>query len=247
MPEITDLLASAAREGSNGPDLVRVSRRAAVLRRRQRVGRSAGALGLALVAVVLFRSVGAGTQALEQIPADRAPHPTQTSFPVPEPSPPGAFDLGHPTASPGPSSSGGTSNPTAAAPGPAQAPGRQPTSSPPPSAPAGSYPPATSCSVSTTALAPEQTATCRFTATARGGYEILGSAFVRPGSTVDPVAYIEVFRDGRTTRYDPFSSRTVCRSNIIEVGDRVTVTAGQAEAGRYYDYELAAGAGHDCS
>ncbi|HVE74658.1 MAG TPA: hypothetical protein VNA30_06160 [Mycobacteriales bacterium] len=242
MPDIHQLLASAAREDIDPLDLGWVEKRAGVLRLRQRVARSAVAAGVALTAVVFYRGPGAGSQAVEQVPADRRPPASASATPLTamharsSAAPPLAF-----AAPERPVGGAPSIRPSAR---PVQTEAKEPSPSPTGREQSGAFPPASSCRVSTTALAPEQTATCRFTATESGGYEIFGGAFVLPDDS--PVAFVEVVRDGRTARYDVWSSPSPCRSNIIEIGDQVTVTAGQGKAGSYFDYELAAGVGYSC-
>jgi hypothetical protein len=244
MPDIGELLASAVRDDDGSPDLVWVEKRAVTLQRRQRIARSTAAAGVVLVAAVIFRTAGAGKDALELVPASPAPRSTATSTPLPAPAPGGTAPLaGRPG---GPPASGGAVPAVPASPAEGTSrpdPGAQDRPSPDAS-PAPQYPSRRSCSVSTKALGPEQTATCRFTATEPGGYEIFGGSFVLPKD--DPVAYVEVVHQGRTTRYEVWKAPDPCRSNVIAVGDLVTVTAGQARAGSYFDYQLAAGGGYSC-
>lgn len=253
MPDITDLLASAAREGSDAPDLTRVARRASTLRRRQQVARSAAALGMALVAVVLSRELGSGPQALEQIPADRAPQPNATSTGRPSPAPEPA--TGAPAApGAGPTfRDGGSSMPTPAPTGPppsvAPAPGSspRPTRAPAPAGPSTEFPAGASCSASTTTAAPEESVSCRFTATEAGGWRQTFGAGVFAGNPSAGVkADIWLTRDGVTTHVDVIATEASCQDAFVRPGDLIRVTVRQGRAGNYTDMTVGAGAGYGC-
>ncbi len=245
MRDITELLSSAAPQTITDLDLTQVAERGAALRRRQRMARSAAATSFALAAVFLFRDLGPGTQALELTPAEPAPRATATVLPAPTRAPANVSPLvgTRPSAALAP---GRTSTAEGAPPalGGRRDPAPTPQAAPPTTTPTGNYSPARSCSVSTTALTPDQSATCRFAATAPGGIQLSFSAVVLPKGK--PMAHVDVVRNGRTTRYDPWAPDNRCRLRVIEVGDLVTVTVQQMPAGSYLDYTLTAGADRTC-
>lgn len=243
MPDIHDLLRTAARGPQGAPDLPALERRAHSLRRRQQVVRTSVVLGVVVLLVPLVRGgVSGGSHALEQEPAGRqTTSPTATATSVPRagvtaaPATPlgSAAPAGSPApARPGFSASRPSLSPRATASAPAD----------PSTSPTSGFPLAPSCQVSTTTLAPGQSATCRFTATRAGGYDVTfnaGVGFVDQGS-----ATVEVVRDGSGTSYDAYHGAG-CADAVIRAGDLVTVTV-QAGPGAYEDFTLAAGQGHGC-
>ncbi|MDT7570801.1 MAG: hypothetical protein QOE05_975 [Actinomycetota bacterium] len=249
MPDISQLLTTAADVGYTELDLSQVERRSRVIRRRRRAVRSATAAGVAVIAVVLFRGAGAGPDALDQIPADRAPRPSTSPAPVPATDDAQRLPGGPAAARPG---AGGSRVPTSTGSTPhAPAPAAEQRPTPGPSGsstrPAGSFPPASSCSVGTTALTPGLTASCRFTSTEGGGYRLAFNSATLPHEDDAVSAVVEVFHDGRTTSYDAWSQSPYCRNAVIQVGDLVTVTVRQGPPGTYYDFSLGAGAEYRCA
>jgi hypothetical protein len=239
MPDITELLTSVADVDYRDLDLVQVERRSGLIRRRRRVVRSAAAGGVVLLAAALLRSVGGGPESLAPIPADRIP----PASPQPMSSrPAGIAPSGPPVIGPVPADDASAGAPGASPASPPTPAADQAT----PAATASGAPPARSCSVSTTALAPEQAATCRFTATAEGGYRLTFSRVVLPGDE-DVVALVEVVHAGTTTRYDAWAQQPYCRNAAVQPGDLVTVTVRQGRAGSYYDFSLGAGADYRCA
>lgn len=255
MPDISELLAAAARVPTTGPDLVRVERRATALRRRQQVVRGGVALAAALATVFVAQVGLAGPDALEQVPADR---PTQNASVQPEPSPepsaqpsPGVAAPGPPTdAVAAPAAVGPAAEP-ASPPSAETAPSAAPAPAPEPAAGDGAptYPAAASCRVDSAGLPPNEERTCRFTATRTGGWRFT----VRDGAGYisNTKAFVDVTRNGRTTRYGRdgtgrLSNSPQCGDDVVQPGDLVAVTVGQTDVG-YFDIEVAAGAGYGCS
>lgn len=260
MADLTDLLRLAGGESSTEPDLDAVADRAGALRRRERVLQVAAVVAAAVVVIPLLQ-LGGGPDALEQIPA--GPRPSPTSAPV-TPTP-GLTSV--PPASSGPddgtvgvSATDSSGVPVgAASPRPLSSSNRstaprrddpraQPSSTTNPQAPdPGDFPQQASCQVSSTTLAPDQTATCRFTATRPGGWYFepgFGTFYGVENETYS--AEVLVDRAGQVTRFAPdFDDR--CRDAVVQPGDRVTVTIQQSRARAYNDFDTAAGEGFDCS
>jgi hypothetical protein len=245
MPDIQELLAGAARPPGTDVDPSAVIRRGRVLRRHRQAGVGAAAL-VALAVPVGVLTVGGGTGGEDEL----VPVPGVTSTPpapVPEPSRGGAAP---PDVSPTAGVVTGAASATAsanAAPGVAPtsiptAPGTVgPTASPGGGGGAGDYPPMSGCSVETMTLAPGQSATCRYTATAAGGwlvtYDGLG---VFAGGNYETPVRIVITRDGQR-----FVSTEECGSQQIRRGDRVSITIRQYDNG-ISDHTLHAGPGYGC-
>jgi hypothetical protein len=108
------------------------------------------------------------------------------------------------------------------------------------------YPAADSCRVSTLEDPITQTRTCRFTATAPGGWQLsrpvggLGVfAGYAPANTM-----VRVVRAGMVVHQGERSAE--CRDGVIRRGDQVTVTIQQHSRTHVEDLDLAAGVGHGC-
>lgn len=241
MPDIHDLLRTAARAPQGAPDLPALERRAHSLRRRQQVVRTSVVLGVVVLLVPLVRGgVSGGSHALEQEPAGRqTTSPTATATSVPSarltavPATPGSTSVAAPPAT--------RPRPSVAASGLGAAASVTPAAEP--SATESGYPHQASCQVSTATLAPGQSATCGFTATRAGGYDL--SVNVAVGSLNHGTGTVEVTRDGSSTSYDAYHDADGCEDAVIRAGDLVTVTV-QASPGAYEDFTLAAGLGHGC-
>lgn len=249
MPDIDELLRIAAREPSRGPDLPRVATRARTLRRRGHVARGTVLVLAALIAVPLLRTEGRddSPDLLEQLPTASA-----TPAPVPSLAPSRGTD-GSPLAV-APASRAGSPSLSPAAPAQPSRATATPKPEPEPTNAATAapepketlrpgYPPADSCNVSTTDLTAGESRSCRFTATAEGGWRVKN--IVTAGNLHEDAAEVLVERDGRTYRYLGGRSPTACGNDVIEPGDIVTVTVRQTDRG-YRDFDLAAGAPYDC-
>jgi hypothetical protein len=246
VPDISELLSTAARTTQADPDLAVLERRAGSLRRRQRAVLSSGVLSLGLLVALLVRATGgASVDGLHEVPmTDGKSRPTASasSFNGPLPAEPSVATPPAGSRQPFP----GAGSPTA---GPVRSGRRSPNVQGPrpaatPSAESTDFPPAPSCHVSTRDLASGETKSCRFTATAPGGWRI------KNGLTVGYVnrarAEVRVTRDGRTTTYGgQFSDPNACGDDVIRTGDLVTVTVQQTDVGTT-DFDLAAGSGYDC-
>jgi hypothetical protein len=92
-------------------------------------------------------------------------------------------------------------------------------------------------------LAPGESRSCRFTATADGGWRIKNN--LTTGTIEQDQAEVLVERDGKTSRYLGGMNEEGCAGDVIEPGDIVTVTVRQTTLG-YRDFDLAAGEGYDC-
>lgn len=248
MPDVTELLTLAGRDGGGDLDLAAVQARATTLHRREQALRVA-AVAAAVAVVVPLLQVRGGTDALEQQPAGPTrPIPSGAATPpVPTASPEGRA-----AAAPAPSRAapslqvGHRSTPSAV---PATAAVRPstvavaPTGAP---APVGGFPARQSCQVSATALGPGQESTCRFTATDRGGwYFENGLGTSTDYEDFEAAAEVLVQRADRVTRFDAMYG--TCMDDVVLPGDRVTVTVRQAASGGYVDFDVGAGKGFDCS
>ncbi|MDQ1687880.1 MAG: hypothetical protein QOK42_855 [Frankiaceae bacterium] len=236
MPDLSELFALVSQPNGE-PDLGAIERRARVRRQRQ-VAAVVGAAAAAVlvVAIPLAASQPNSLDRITPAPGDSAPATTSPSSP---PAPVGTrapAGGGQPTAGPQ-ASAPATAGPTAAA---------EPTSSaaPPPTASpfggGGDYPVQETCSVSTMTLAPGQSATCRFTAAAAGGWKVTfhnGAGYVNRVSTSVTVLHNGVARTYGTDK--------PCGTALIHAGDRVTLTIKQTDVG-YLDTGLDAGRGYSC-
>lgn len=254
MPDVTELLAAAARMPTGEPDLVRVERRAAALRRRQQAARGGAVLAAGLATVLVAQVGRSGSDALEQVPAER---PTVTASVRPEPS--AASSAGVvvpdpptrvaevPTAVEADADPGTTPAPAPRPSSDLAAPNAAPNAAPTAASTAASpgYPSAASCRVDTVGLLANEERSCRFTATASGGWRVTHR--YGAGNVGNPKAYVDVTRSGRTTRYGGRATDSAgCGDDVVQPGDLVTVTVTQTDAG-YVEMEAAAGAGHGCS
>lgn len=116
-----------------------------------------------------------------------------------------------------------------------------------PGAAATAYPASSGCSVSTHMLLPRETETCTFTATAPGGWRLsYEGPGVIAGDYITDVT-VTVTRDRREPPYGTTETRFVdsCRTGVIQVGDRVTVTIRQYDSG-YSQHTLDVGQGEGC-
>ncbi|HVE75129.1 MAG TPA: hypothetical protein VNA30_08625 [Mycobacteriales bacterium] len=248
MPDVAELFANAARTPADGLDLNRVQRRAVALRRQQQAVRGTVLVAAGLVVLVVTQVGRSAPDALEQIPADK---PTPSSSVRSEPAAPISRGLAAPGSGIKPAGSLAPVRPNTTAAGtpaaqdkPAPAPARSQAA-----APAAGYPPAASCKVDTMGLLPNEERTCRFTATREGGWRFEqrnGAGYVNRAK-----AFVDVTRNGRTTRYGGdasgrLSGNVQCGTDVVQPGDLVTVTVGQTEVG-YLDLEIGAGAGYRCS
>ncbi|HVE99637.1 MAG TPA: hypothetical protein VNA12_10715 [Mycobacteriales bacterium] len=238
MPDISDLLSSAAPDVRSEPDLGALERRASALRRRQHVLRAAPALALVLLfsALLLNRTPGAPDELRE---TDGG---TVSTAPRP----------GLPTVAPGmpvgplPGRSGAPSREVTAEsaeplPAPTPSGARSVSRRTPPTPTA--YPPKRSCRVDTIGLPAGATRSCSFTATHDGGYRVVAA---HPGNDVAGDHWVDVTRNGKTTRYGNESAvESHCGSDVIEPGDLVTVGVYRT-AGNVMEFEMAAGEGYYC-
>ena len=106
------------------------------------------------------------------------------------------------------------------------------------------YPRAPSCSLSSVGLAPGQSRSCQFTATAVGGWDFDDSA---GGAGFDrPQATLTVRHAGKTRTYrsDGFST---CADAVIRRGDRVRLTLIAPTMEVSLTYRAGAGRGWDCA
>jgi hypothetical protein len=245
MPEIHALLAGAARPPAGELDLAAVVRRGRVLRRQRYA--AVGAVALLALAVPVGVLAGGSTGGDDEL----VPTPgvtTTTAPPAPEPSRGGGTPADTEATGPG-ATAGATSTPigTPSANG-TPAPGDEDVT-PMPSASARSttqgpvaaeYPPKRGCEVRTVALAPGQSATCRYTATAAGGWEVSYDGVGVFAGDYEHDVRVVITRDGQR-----FVSTEECGTQQIEVGDRVSITIEQYESG-VSDDALHAGPGYGC-
>jgi len=249
VPDISELMHAATGESATRPDLVAVTARARVLRRQQQVGRASVAAAVALLVIpAVSNSWRGGSDALEQLPP-ATPNVDATSTPGPTPAAVRSEGPSIPLAvgaavSPDPVPSRRTGATPAAVvtaqPDLRAEPGRVQSTAPPPT---GTYAPGSSCSVSTTAMAPGTSQSCRFTATAVGGWRLSFSSTILPSRT--ELGLIEVYRNGRATRYDAWDPDEKCLDDAVQPGDLVTVTVKQDDQG-HTDFELGAGSTWTC-
>ena len=241
MPDIGDLLNTAAHDPRTPLDLATVERRAGALRRRQQALLAAPALVLVLVVSALVLTRGPGTPD-ELREADGG---TVTADP-------GASALTDAVGSPGAPGSSTTPVPdidgrpagdvaeVSGEPRPATSAPRGSLTQPPVPTPT-SYPRAPSCRVSTVGMPAGQSRSCSFTATADGGYRLNAA---HPGNFVAGEHRVDVTRDGKTTTYGK-DFRDSCGDSVIEPGDRVVVTVRRT-SGNVTEFEMAAGEGYNC-
>lgn len=232
MPDIEQLLRLAARDPRTPTDLAAVAHRGRVLVRRRRAGQTAVAV-VAVLAIVVPGVVLAGGDKQVLQPTDRVPTPTPSAGASAAPTPKGA------SGAPAPSGVAAGSLPPAAIgvppepdPTPSTAPADPtgaPSASPTPTArpSGGSYPSAPSCTVNTEGLLPDQSRSCRFTATAAGGWGTRQQGGVNAGQPARLT--VEVTRDG-VTQHNP-GDRGGCADAVVAPGDQVVVTIVQGDLG----------------
>lgn len=225
------------------PDLTRIAGRSQALRRQERVRRAALVAAALLLVPLAYRGYGVGTEELRPAPATH-PHPTSTSTSAP------ASDT-NPDA-PGPGSTGvGTAPAASGRPSGAASPARpeiaEGTAAPTAAPGSADFPARPSCHVSTGGVPEGQTSSCRFTATAVGGWRVQSSEYTVSKGDLGEVL---VQRAGKTTRYvvPSFGNPPPCRDDVIRPGDLVTVTVnGQVDPVAFQNnQDLAAGADYGC-
>ena len=244
MADLEALLELAARPPREALDLAAVERRAGVLRRRRQAAVALGAacaVGLvAAVPALLGAVTGGRAERLTPLPADR---PTSApSAPVQQPVRTGR--AGGPVAlAPGVPAPTVAATPAADLVRPtAVVPVRTATATPG-TAPA-QYPAAASCEVDTVGLAPGGSRSCRFRATAAGGwrYRFRGGLGTGPGAMATYT--VLVTRDGVTSR-NPGDTGADCANDVIRAGDLVEVIVRQESQG-YIERWVGAGSGFRC-
>lgn len=238
MPDIGDLLSTAAPEVRSEPDLGRLERGAVRLARRRQALRAVPALALVLAvsALALLRAPGAPDE-LQEADGRIVSSTPGPALPTVGPGSTGAFAGANGT-------SVGPGTPGSAEPLPASSPSsaRSVTQRPAPTATA--YPPRPSCRVVSLGMAAGQTRSCSFTATEDGGYRVRAA---HPGNDVAGDHWVDVTRNGKTTRYGDGSALSGnCGKDVIEPGDLVTVSIFRSE-GNVFEFEMAAGEGYSCT
>lgn len=250
MPDLTDLLDQAAGPASSPLDVSAVASRARVLQRRRTVARTGtgAALAAALVVTSLRLVPGPGAQGLDLQPATQAPSPSLSAAATARPS--GLAQLvapRDPAAGPagGPKAAAVQPTPNATRPASAQPEALASPSASQRSGPA--YPRQAGCSVTTEGALPDETRTCRFEATASGGYVV---RWIGGVSSSPHLRYDIIVRSGNDfTRYQNRAtfSQQECRSFVIRPGDRVSVSLQAAQASEGVDLaEARAGADVGC-
>jgi len=248
MPDIGDLLNTAAQDPRSPLDLATVERRAGVLRRRQQALLAAPALVLVLVVSALVLTQGPGTQdELREADGGTVTAGPGPSIPTDLLGSPGSRS---PSGMPVPDTDdrpadGITAEPDAPRPAASSDGARTGPPAPTPTA----YPSARSCRVVSIGLAAGQSRSCSFTATFTeadfGGYRVRAA---HPGNEVaGGDHWVDVTRDGKTTRYgDGSEVSDSCGDYTIEPGDLVTAYIFRSE-GNVFEFEMAAGEGYNCS
>jgi hypothetical protein len=236
MADLERLFAAAARVPDADVDLIALEERAQVLRRHRALLVPAVVAGVVVVAVPAFLIDRRDTQGLTPVaptslvPSVVASHQPQLS---PRSVAPGASPS---AAAPGPShlagpvvASVGTS-PTAV----------QPTYRSTATPSATGYPQQASCEVTTDGLTPGATRSCRFRATAAGGWRRRGQGGLGMGGGGYSVL---VTRDG-VTLVNPGDTGADCANDVIRPGDLVEIQVQQEQG--YVIFRLGAGEGMRC-
>lgn len=243
MPDIGALLRAGVDGVPAPPDLVRIQGRADALRRRQTTLRSSLVLGVVALVVAPLVHYSGGRDTVEQVPSTEH---SVSANPTSDPAVPPGPAIGHPSGAAAVTSSSNTPSDAATAgvssrpavveptaPRPTLPP--VPSRTPEPGASPAAYPAGTSCQVSTAGLDRGQTRSCRYEATAPGGWTVSGVFASYPGSE----SWVEVIRGGRTMRWTD-----ACSDDGIRVGDLVTATV--RSAGQEDVTVLQVGSGHHC-